>query len=45
VAVNHQKYRSFTEADFLALSEPNGILFDVKGIYRGQIKELCYMSL
>lgn len=45
VAVNHRQYQDFTEDYFKTLMDSNGILMDVKGIYRGKIKDLKYMSL
>lgn len=45
VAVNHQQYLSLSEEDFKKLSGPDGILVDVKGIYRNKIKNLTYWSL
>jgi len=47
VAVNHEPYLSLKEADFKAMLKDNGdgILVDIKGIYRSKIKELKYWSL
>jgi UDP-N-acetyl-D-galactosamine dehydrogenase len=46
VAVNHKEYKNMTEKDFTALlKEGKGVFVDVKGIFRGQIKELEYWSL
>ncbi|MDR3137630.1 MAG: nucleotide sugar dehydrogenase [Tannerellaceae bacterium] len=45
VAVPHPPYLSLSENDFLALTRPPAILADVKGIYRGRIRELEYWSL
>ena len=45
VAVNHDEYLGLTEEDFVALSKNNPILVDVKGIYRGKIKNITYWSL
>ncbi|CAN5147509.1 Vi polysaccharide biosynthesis UDP-N-acetylglucosamine C-6 dehydrogenase TviB [soil metagenome] len=46
VAVNHKPYLDYTEADFkLMLRDGKGVLADLKGIYRGKIKELTYWSL
>jgi UDP-N-acetyl-D-galactosamine dehydrogenase len=44
-AVAHKQYRAYTEKDFLELSNDNGILIDVKGLYKDNIKELAYWSL
>jgi UDP-N-acetyl-D-glucosamine/UDP-N-acetyl-D-galactosamine dehydrogenase len=45
VAVNHQEYLTLTEKDFVELSNNNPILVDVKGIFRGKIKNITYWSL
>lgn len=46
VAVNHKEYTKLDESFFTSISkEGQGILVDIKGIYRGKIKELEYWSL
>jgi len=45
VAVNHKPYMKLTESYFQSISTPNGILVDVKGIYRNKTKEMIYWSL
>ena len=45
VAVNHATYLDLTEDYFKSLSSVNGILIDVKGIFRNKIHELNYWSL
>ncbi len=46
VAVNHREYLSLKEEDFKAMLKNNqGILVDIKGLYRGKINELEYWSL
>lgn len=45
VAVNHSQYLSLTEDYFKELLSENGVLVDVKGIYRGKIQDLDYLSL
>jgi UDP-N-acetyl-D-glucosamine/UDP-N-acetyl-D-galactosamine dehydrogenase len=45
VAVAHKEYRIMTEDDFLSLSNKNGLLVDVKGLYLHQISKLDYWSL
>ena len=45
VAVNHTEYLSYDEKYFLSHLSPKGILIDLKGIYRGKIKQLKYWSL
>ena len=46
VAVNHDEYASLSEEDFSKLLVGGeGVLVDVKGIFRGQISKLDYWSL
>lgn len=47
VAVNHEPYMDYTEENFKSILKDNGqgILIDIKGIYRNKIKELTYWSL
>ena len=45
VAVNHQEYVGLSEDDFRELMSENGLLVDVKGIYRNRIKKLNYWTL
>ena len=45
VAVSHQEYKDLDENYFKSISAPKGIVVDLKGIYRGKIKELMYWSL
>ena len=46
LAVNHKEYQKYTEADFKALlKEGKGVFVDVKGIYKGQFRDLIYWSL
>jgi UDP-N-acetyl-D-galactosamine dehydrogenase len=45
VAVNHKSYLGLDEKYFKKLLTPNGVMVDVKGIYRGRFKELTYWSL
>jgi len=45
VAVNHHQYIDMTEQNFQELSGKDGILIDLKGIYRGKISEMEYWSL
>jgi UDP-N-acetyl-D-galactosamine dehydrogenase len=45
VAVGHSAYASFKEDFFASHLSENGIVMDVKGIYRKKIKKLTYMSL
>lgn len=45
VAVNHAEYKEKDEAYFQSITTGKAILADIKGIYRGKIKELQYWSL
>ncbi len=46
VAVNHKEYMALDEKYFQSISKDGqGILVDIKGLYRGKIKELEYWSL
>lgn len=45
VAVNHKEYLNLDEKFFKSLLTPNGILVDVKGIYRKKIRNINYWSL
>ncbi len=46
VAVNHREYKNLDEAYFKSLMKDNqGVFVDIKGIYKGKIKDLEYWSL
>ncbi len=46
VAVNHHEYTQLDEAYFRSiLSDDAGIIVDIKGIYKGKINNLTYLSL
>ncbi len=45
IAVNHAPYLELDEKYFSSLLDKNGIVVDVKGIYRSKIKSLTYWSL
>lgn len=46
IAVNHKEYSAYTEADFRKmLKSDKGLIVDLKGIYKGKIKNLDYWSL
>jgi UDP-N-acetyl-D-galactosamine dehydrogenase len=45
VAVSHQPYADKDEAYFQSITSDNAVLVDIKGIYRGKMKELQYWSL
>jgi len=45
VAVNHDKYAELSETEIKALmKDDKGVLIDIKGIFRNDIKELTYWS-
>ena len=45
VAVAHKQYRLLDEDYFKSLLGPRGIFYDLKGIFRGKINSITYMSL
>ncbi len=45
VAVSHTQYKKLTEKYFTSLLVKNGVLLDIKGIYRSKIKNSNYWSL
>jgi UDP-N-acetyl-D-glucosamine/UDP-N-acetyl-D-galactosamine dehydrogenase len=45
VAVNHKEYKAFDEKYFKTILDKKGVLVDVKGMYRGKMKDLLYWSL
>ena len=45
IAFNHTPYKELTETYFKSIAAEKAILVDVKGMYRGKIKELTYWSL
>lgn len=45
VAVNHDEYAQLDEEYFKSIMVDEGIFVDVKGIFRGKIKDLTYWSL
>lgn len=45
VAVNHNDYVGLPESHFEALLTQEGIVADIKGVYRGKINNLSYWSL
>jgi UDP-N-acetyl-D-galactosamine dehydrogenase len=45
VAVSHAQYINLTEDYFRSITNAKAILVDVKGIFRGKIKEMTYWSL
>ena len=45
VAVNHKQYSNLSEEYFENLTGKDGVVIDVKGIYRDKINKLAYWSL
>lgn len=45
VAVNHKEYKGLDEKFFKGILSKKGILVDVKGMYKGRIRDLMYWSL
>ena len=45
VAVAHREFLDLEERDFMAMLNCQSVLVDIKGLYRGKIKELNYWSL
>ena len=45
VAVNHEEYVQLKEQDYNSILSANGLLVDLKGIYRNKIKDLNYWTL
>ena len=45
IAVNHEQYVNLNEDFFIKHTSDNGVIVDVKGIYRNKIKKLSYWSL
>jgi UDP-N-acetyl-D-galactosamine dehydrogenase len=46
VAVSHSEFLAYSESDFAKyLRDRKGVLMDIKGLFKGKIKELTYWSL
>lgn len=45
VAVSHEPYKKLDEEYFDMITDMDGILVDIKGLYRNKIKKLSYWSL
>ncbi|MFI5219563.1 MAG: nucleotide sugar dehydrogenase [Bacteroidia bacterium] len=45
VAVNHKEYLELNEDYFNSICTADGVLVDIKGVYRDKIKKLSYWSL
>ena len=43
--VNHVEYKGLDEKYFKSVLSSKGVLVDVKGMYRGKIKQINYWSL
>ncbi|NVO83963.1 nucleotide sugar dehydrogenase [Hymenobacter terrestris] len=45
VAVSHQPYTEHDEAYFQSITSDDAVLVDIKGLFRGKVKEMQYWSL
>lgn len=46
IAVNHKEYTNYSEADLRKmLKDDKGLIVDLKGVYKGKIKNIDYWSL
>jgi UDP-N-acetyl-D-galactosamine dehydrogenase len=45
LAVNHEQYMDIDESDLKKLVGNQGLIYDVKGVFRDKIKDLNYLSL
>jgi UDP-N-acetyl-D-galactosamine dehydrogenase len=45
VTVPHRAYVDMNDNDFVSITKPNGLVADIKGIYRGRITSRKYWSL
>ncbi len=45
IAVNHAEYSNLNEDYFKSITSKNPVIVDIKGIYRGKIKNMTYWSL
>ncbi len=45
VAVNHREYEQYDQSYFKSIMAADGILFDLKGVYRGKFEGVNYWSL
>ena len=45
IVVNHDQYLTLDEEYFKSICSENGVIVDIKGIYRGKINDLTYWSL
>ena len=44
-AVNHTDFSDYDDTFFQSITNPKAVMIDIKGIYRGRIKNLSYWSL
>jgi UDP-N-acetyl-D-galactosamine dehydrogenase len=45
IAVNHKEFLDLDEDYFKSITTPGAVITDIKGIYKGKIKDLTYWSL
>ncbi len=45
IAVNHREYLNLNEDYFKSITNESAVLVDIKGIYKGKIKDMVYWSL
>jgi UDP-N-acetyl-D-galactosamine dehydrogenase len=45
VAVNHDEFIKYDEAFFKSITSKDALIVDLKGIYKGKLKEISYWSL
>ncbi|MBL0138857.1 MAG: nucleotide sugar dehydrogenase [Bacteroidetes bacterium] len=45
IAVNHAEYKNLDEAWFKKILSKDGLIVDIKGVYKGKIKDIAYWSL
>lgn len=45
VAVSHKPYFDLNNDYFKSITKPNAVFYDVKGIFRGKVKDFEYLSL
>ncbi|HNP99052.1 MAG TPA: UDP binding domain-containing protein, partial [Bacteroidia bacterium] len=45
IAVNHVEYKDLAESWFKNILSKDGLIVDIKGVYKGKINELAYWSL
>jgi len=45
VAVNHKEYCDYDENYFKSITTKDALVYDLKGIYKGKIRDLNYLSL